>query len=558
MHQRVSALATANSSNDGHKPYPFITSLISFHHNSHRLIHWFTHLLSLSPSQTIAFEQLGPKNQMIITANPTNIEHMLKTNFRNYPKGTPFTDVLGDFLGMGIFNVDGELWSTQRKLASHEFSTKSLREFAVNVLEEEIITRLIPLLDMFSKNNEVLDMQDVLRRRVSALATANSSNDGHKPYPFITSLISFHHNSHRLIHWFTHLLSLSPSQTIAFEQLGPKNQMIITANPTNIEHMLKTNFRNYPKGTPFTDVLGDFLGMGIFNVDGELWSTQRKLASHEFSTKSLREFAVNVLEEEIITRLIPLLDMFSKNNEVLDMQDVLRRLAFDTICKISLGWDPCFLDFTRSVSPLAAAFDVAAEATAMRGKVAAKWIWKVKKLLNVGSERKLKEAVGVIHFAVNDIIRKRRENMDGSESQKDLLSRLYPPVVWDSKHAAENDVLPDGTPVYKGNRVMYFPYGMGRMEQLWGKDCLEFRPDRWFSELGVFKMENPYKFAVFQAGPRVCLGKEMAFMQMKYVVASVLRRFELVPVSLDQPVFVPLLTAHMDGGLKVRVRKRRE
>ncbi|GKB66161.1 cytochrome P450 94B3-like protein [Tanacetum coccineum] len=419
--------------------------------------------------------------------------------------------------------------------------------------------------------------------------------------------------------------------------------MIITANPTNVEHMLKTNFQNYPKGAPFTDVLGDFLGMGIFNVDGELWSTQRKLASHEFSMKSLREFVVNVLEEEITTRLIPLLDIFSKNNEVLDMQDVLRRLAFDTICKISLGWDPCFLDFTRStVSPLAAAFDVAAEATAVRGKAAAnKWVWKVKKLLNVGSERKLKEAVGVIHFAVNDIIRKRRENMDGSESERDLLSRfisaghddelvrdmvisflmagrdttsaamtwlfwlltwhptiekdllneitsmikeydhlslsfddlkemdylkaclcetmrLYPPVVWDSKHAAENDVLPDGTPVYKGNRVMYFPYGMGRMENLWGKDCLEFRPDRWFSESGVFKMENPYKFSVFQAGPRVCLGKEMAFMQMKYVVASVLRRFELVPVSLDQPVFVPLLTAHMDGGLKVRVRKRSE
>ncbi|GKA96945.1 cytochrome P450 94B3 [Tanacetum coccineum] len=108
--------------------------------------------------------------------------------------------------------------------------------------------------------------------------------------------------------------------------------------------------------------------------------------------------------------------------------------------------------------------------------------------------------------------------------------RLYPPVVWDSKHAAANDALPDWTLVYKGNQVMYFPYGIGRMEKLWGKDY----------------------------GPRVCLGKEMAFMQMKYVVASVLRQFELVPVSLDQPVFVPLLTAHMDGGLKVRFRKRSE
>ncbi|KAJ0938583.1 hypothetical protein HanRHA438_Chr02g0051421 [Helianthus annuus] len=35
--------------------------------------------------------------------NPENIEHILKTRFENYPKGKPFTDLLGDFLGIGIF-----------------------------------------------------------------------------------------------------------------------------------------------------------------------------------------------------------------------------------------------------------------------------------------------------------------------------------------------------------------------------------------------------------------------------------------------------------------------
>lgn len=43
--------------------------------------------------------------------------------------------------------------------------------------------------------------------------------------------------------------------------------------------------------------------------------------------------------------------------------------------------------------------------------------------------------------------------------------RLYPPVVWDSKHASSSDVLPDGTFVGKGDRVTYFPYGMGRMKE---------------------------------------------------------------------------------------------
>ncbi|KAI3763215.1 hypothetical protein L1987_53668 [Smallanthus sonchifolius] len=467
----------------------------------------------------------------------------------------------------------------------------------------------------------------------------STDNNGHKSYPIIGSFISFNRNSHRLIHWFTDLLSMSPSQTIVLTRFGGrKNQMIVTANPENIEHMLKTRFENYPKGKPFTDLLGDFLGIGIFNVDGELWSTQRKLASHEFSAKTLREFVVSVLEDEVTKRLIPLLENAVRDDEVLDIQDVLRRLAFDTICKISLGCDPCCLDYTRAVPPLVSAFDIAAGASVMRGMAPTTWVWKVKRLLKMGSERKLKEAVGVIHHAVDEIIRERREQLDGSaiDYHRDLLSRfisvghsddlvrdmvisfvmagrdtssaamtwlfwlltwhpsaekeilkdvafngdklsfedlkkmdhlkaclcesmrLYPPVVWDSKHAGEDDVLPDGTAVYKGNRVMYFPYGMGRMEPLWGKDCLEFRPDRWFSEPGGFKMESPYKFPVFQGGPRVCLGKEMAFIQMKYVVASVLRRFELIPLGSDEPVFVPLLTAHMDGGFKVRVRRRND
>ncbi|KAK3033483.1 hypothetical protein RJ639_033087 [Escallonia herrerae] len=70
---------------------------------------------------------------------------------------------------------------------------------------------------------------------------------------------------------------------------------------------------------------------------------------------------------------------------------------------------------------------------------------------------------------------------------------------------------------------------MGRMENLWGKDRLEFRPDRWFVEpnegkRGELKKESLFKFPVFQAGPRVCLGKELALIQMKYVVASILKR----------------------------------
>nr|DAD48927.1 TPA_asm: hypothetical protein HUJ06_018864 [Nelumbo nucifera] len=64
------------------------------------LCDWYTHLLKKSPSKTIHVHLLGNT----ITANPDNIEYMLKTRFENYPKGKPFSVILGDLLGRGIFN----------------------------------------------------------------------------------------------------------------------------------------------------------------------------------------------------------------------------------------------------------------------------------------------------------------------------------------------------------------------------------------------------------------------------------------------------------------------
>ncbi|KAJ9163884.1 hypothetical protein P3X46_023509 [Hevea brasiliensis] len=474
------------------------------------------------------------------------------------------------------------------------------------------------------------------------------SADGPPSYPIIGCLLSFYKNRYRLLDWYTYLLSVSPTQTIVVERLGAR-RTIVTANPANVEHMLKTNFSNFPKGKPFTEILGDLLGCGIFNVDGELWNMQRKLASHEFSTKSLREFVVKTLQEEVENRLIPLLEEAADGEKVLDLQDMLRRFALDIVCRVSLGTDPFGLDLSLPLPPLVKAFDAASEISAMRGAAPVYAVWKIKRMLNMGVEKTLKEAIKLVHSSVLEIIQNKKRFLENDQERKqdnDLLSRflsaghdeevirdmvisfimagrdttsaamtwlfwllskhqsseemivdevetllnkgeraidyellkemnflkaslcesmrLYPPVAWDSKHALTDDVFPDGTFIGKGDRVTYFPYGMGRMDNMWGKDCLEFKPERWFEQpvgLGnggtTMKTVSPYKFPVFQAGPRVCLGKEMAFIQMKYVVASVVRRFEVRPVAEEQPIFVPLLTAHMAGGLKVMVKRRR-
>ncbi|XVE79283.1 hypothetical protein DITRI_Ditri14bG0045400 [Diplodiscus trichospermus] len=448
---------------------------------------------------------------------------------------------------------------------------------------------------------------------------------------FLTS--SWTKDFDNLCDWYTHLLKKSPTGTIHIHVLGN----IITANPENVEHILKTRFENYPKGKPFSALLGDLLGRGIFNVDGDSWKFQRKMASLELGSISIRMHAYDIVKSEIQSRLIPLLSSVAGKDHVLDLQDVLRRFSFDNICKFSFGLDPGCLKLSLPVSEFAEAFDLASKLSAQRGLAPSPLIWKVKRLLNLGTEKQLKEAIKMVDEFAQEMINQRREK--GFSDGNDLLSRfmgtinddkylrdivisfllagrdtvasgltsffwllsqhpevesairdelervmgssdeqfasfdqmremhylhaalyeslrLFPPVQFDSKFAQEDDILPDCTLVRKGTRVTYHPYAMGRMDRIWSSDCLEYKPERWLKN-GRYIPENPYKYPVFQAGLRVCLGKEMALVEMKCVVLAIIRRFNIRLADPNQaPRFAPGLTATVRGGLPILVQER--
>ncbi|CAK8576333.1 unnamed protein product [Lathyrus sativus] len=225
-----------------------------------------------------------------------------------------------------------------------------------------------------------------------------------------------------LCDYYTHLLKTSPTGTIHVHVLDN----IITANPENVEYILKTNFHNYPKGKQFSTILGDLLGRGIFNVDGDSWKFQRKMASLELGSVAIRSYAMELVTEEIKTRLIPLIvsKKDEKDDAFIDMQDILRRFSFDNICKFSFGLDPCCLVPSLPVSMLADAFDISSKLSAERGMSASPLIWKMKRFFNIGSEKKLKEAIKVVNDMAKEMIKQKREIEIGVDSRKDLLSRF--------------------------------------------------------------------------------------------------------------------------------------
>ncbi|KAJ1411801.1 Cytochrome P450 [Sesbania bispinosa] len=135
--------------------------------------------------------------------------------------------------------------------------------------------------------------------------------------------------------------------------------------------------------------------------------------------------------------------------------------------------------------------------------------------------------------------------------------RLYPSVPEDSKYVVKDDVLPSGTFVPAGSAVTYSIYSVGRMKFIWGEDCLEFKPERWLSADGdKIQMQDSYKFVSFNAGPRICLGKDLAYLQMKNIAASLLLRHRLTVAPGHRVEQKMSLTLFMKYGLRVNVHPR--
>ncbi|OUZ99484.1 Cytochrome P450 [Macleaya cordata] len=131
--------------------------------------------------------------------------------------------------------------------------------------------------------------------------------------------------------------------------------------------------------------------------------------------------------------------------------------------------------------------------------------------------------------------------------------RLYPAVPVDAKICFSDDTLPDGFSVRKGDMVSYLPYAMGRMKFIWGDDAEDFRPERWLNDDGIFQSESPFKFTAFQAGPRICLGKEFAYRQMKIFSVILLGCFTFKLSDETKVVnYRTMINLHVDGGLHLR------
>ncbi|KAL0309163.1 UNVERIFIED_CONTAM: cytochrome [Sesamum radiatum] len=428
---------------------------------------------------------------------------------------------------------------------------------------------------------------------IQLLARKLHQKQGQKTYHPIGGTV-FHQlvNFNRLHDYMTDLAGKHKT----YRLISPFRSEVYTSDPANVEYMLKTNFENYGKGWYNYSILKDLLGDGIFTLDGEKWREQRKVSSYEFSTRVLRDFSSVIFRKNVI-KLSKIVSEAAISNKPIDVQDLFMKATLDSIFRVAFGVDlDTMCGSNEEGAKFSNAFDDASALTLWRY---VDILWKIKRTFGIGSEAKLKKNLRVVDEFVYKLISSKSEKLHESQDDpcekvakeikdvtdsKDVVNisdfatsvseenlekmhylhaaltetlRLYPAVPVDAKVCLSDDTMPDGYSVKKGDMVAYQAYAMGRMRFIWGDDAEDFRPERWIDENGCFQQESPFKFTAFQAGPRICLGKEFAYRQMKIFSAVLLRFFVFKLSHGGQTVkYRTMINLHIDGGLSVRAFHR--
>ncbi|TMW62721.1 hypothetical protein Poli38472_005339 [Pythium oligandrum] len=134
--------------------------------------------------------------------------------------------------------------------------------------------------------------------------------------------------------------------------------------------------------------------------------------------------------------------------------------------------------------------------------------------------------------------------------------RLYPAVPAIPKFIEKDTLLSDGTFLRRGSVAVLPTYAFARAKHVWGEDAADYKPERWIDETtGKVRNESSFKFASFNAGPRICLGMNLAMLEMKIVLASLLSRYQIDLVPGQTITYDNALTLAIKGEMNVSVKK---
>ncbi|KAK1397797.1 alkane hydroxylase MAH1-like [Heracleum sosnowskyi] len=462
--------------------------------NAHR-VHEFTTDVLKECHGTFQFK--GPvlaDLDLLVTCDPADIHYILSKNFSKYPKGPEFRKIF-DILGDGIFNADGYLWELHRKTTISLFNHAEFCKMLLESTKKKVENGLIPVLDHVSRNEIEVDLQEIFQRLT---------------FDNICCLLLDHDPQ---------------SLSIDLPYIPCEKAFTATEEALLYRHVFPESILKLQRVIGFGKEKG--LSKAREAFDGFIYScisAKRQLVHSGHSGESSAPKADK-------------LDFFT---------------AYTEAYKGKTGNTEVFLKDTL-LNLMLAGRDTTATALSW-------FFWLLAN--NPAVEYKIQEEIkSKLHPNKEEIwmLFNNREDLGELVYLHGALCealRLFPPVPLEHKSPIEPDILPSGHRVNKDSKIVLSFYSMGRMENIWGEDCLEFKPERWITDRGGIKHEPSYKFPAFNAGPRTCIGKDMAFTQMKIIAVSIIHNYRIKVVEGHQVVPSDSVILQMKYGLKVVVSKR--
>ncbi|KAK1943883.1 Cytochrome P450 86A7 [Phytophthora citrophthora] len=441
----------------------------------------------------------------IYITDPKDVQHVLSTNFNNYVKPRGFLDAFHELFGNSIVGTNhhpqapdgGASWCLQRKVSAKVFTTANFRIFTEQSFAryaEEVLATAQKEANQSAGGTFCCDMQ-----RISANFTLQSIFDVAFGLP-LSEIMGGEDFNHQMDFINEHCAQrmFTKQHYKLFRWVMPSERELRQC-VRSIHGLADTILlRRLEEPEEQVNARSDLLSLFICKAR-ELARNDQEVAHGEHAASSL--LGLETLRSIILTFIVAGRDTTS---------------ACITYSLYAVARDP-----------------------------------RVQKRI-VEELNSLKPETGssVAPFTLEDV-----KNMKYLDAVVYEALRLYPSVPYNIKVAVDDDYFPDGTFVPAGAEIVYSPWCMGRNEAFWGVNSLEFRPERW---LEMDKRPSAYEFPVFQAGPRMCLGMNMAVLEAKLFVATTLRRFHvsITPGEKHERGYVLKSGLFMEGGLPLQLTPR--
>jgi cytochrome P450 len=133
----------------------------------------------------------------------------------------------------------------------------------------------------------------------------------------------------------------------------------------------------------------------------------------------------------------------------------------------------------------------------------------------------------------------------------DEAMRIRPPFWMIDREALKDDEFM-GIKIPAGTTVVPYIYGVHHNAAVW-KDPEKFDPGRF--DAGSIEKTHPFAHIPFGGGPRVCIGQNMAKMQILLVMSAIIRNYEFELCDNKEVGMHAMMLLKPDGPVRMNFKR---